>query len=382
MSYFYLLFLQFHKRTEMIKYASFFTLIFCLSAQAQTHHNLIIGTYTNTCPSDGMYVYDFDSETGEAQVKESTKGIVNPSFLTFSADKKYVYSVNENGNDSQVSAFHFYSDSGNLQFLNSKRSEGNDPCYIINDDKYVFVANYSGGNIVIFNKNEDGTIGKFKQNVRHQVQKGDEDKPETSHMHMLQFSPDKDYLLASDLGKDFVYIYRYNPDSPTEVLEFSGFLRTDNNSGPRHFTFSPNGKLVYLINELDGSLFVLTFDNGALNLLQRTTIVDKKFKGKTSAADIHFTDDGRFLYATNRGDANTISCFQIKKNGKLKLVETRSTLGKGPRNFTIDPSGKFLLVAHQYSNEVVIFNIDKATGVLTDTGKRIALCSPVCLVFE
>jgi 6-phosphogluconolactonase len=377
------LFLSFIKSSTMIKYAALFTAVFCITAYAQqSHHNLIIGTYTKSCASDGMYVYDFNTETGDAQLKESTKNIVNPSFLAFSLDKKFVYSVNENGNDSQVSAFHFYSDSGNLQFLNSKSSEGNDPCYVMNDDHYVFVANYSGGNIVVFNKNEDGTIGKVKQNVKHQVQKDGDEKPKPSHIHMLQFTPDKDYILASDLGKDYVYIYRYDPNSATNVMEFSGYLRTDDGSGPRHFTFSPNGKFVYLINELDGSLFVLTFDNGALNLLQRTTVVDRKFKGKTSAADIHFTDDGKFLYATNRGDANTISCFQIKKDGKLKLVETRSTLGKGPRNFTIDPSGKFLLVAHQYSNGVVIFAIDKTTGKLTDTGKRIELCSPVCLVFE
>ena len=127
---------------------------------------------------------------------------------------------------------------------------------------------------------------------------------------------------------------------------------------------------------------VLTFDNGLLHLLQETTVVAKRFKGKTSAADIHFTDDGKFLYATNRGDANTISCFEVKSNGKLTLIETISTLGKGPRNFAIDPSGKFLLVAHQYTNNVVIFAINKTTGKLTDTGKRIELCSPVCLVFE
>ncbi|MEO5777042.1 MAG: lactonase family protein [Flavobacterium sp.] len=367
----------------MIKYAALFTAIFCITTQAQqNHHNLIIGTYTNTCQSDGMYAYDFDTETADAQLKGSSKNIVNPSFLSFSADKKFVYSTNENGNDSQVSAFHFYSDSGNLQFLNSKSSEGNDPCYVLNDDKNVLVANYSGGNITVFGKNEDGTIGKHKQIVMHMVQSVGQDSLETSHMHMLQFSSDKKYLLASDLGKDYLYVYRYDPDAKSAVLDFSYFLRVNKGSGPRHFTFSPDGQLVYLLNELDGSLLVLSFINGELKLLQETTVVDKKFKGKTAAADIHITADGKFLYATNRGDANTISCFEIKKNGKLKFVQNTSTLGKGPRNFTIDPTGNFLLIAHQYTNEVVIFSIDKTTGTLTDTGKRIALCSPVCLVFE
>lgn len=367
----------------MIKSAILFTAIFCITAQAQQNqHNLVIGTYTNSCVSDGMYVYDFNTQTGEAQLKASTKNIVNPSFLTFSLDRKFVYSVNENGNDSQVSAFRFYSDSGNLQFLNSKNSEGNDPCYVVNDDKNVLVANYSGGSISVFGKNEDGSIGKFKQVIKHEVQSNYSDKPEVSHMHMLQITSDKKYLIASDLGKDYLYVYRYNPDEKTAVLEFSYFLRLKKGNGPRHFAFSADGKLVYLINELDGSLFVLSFMDGELKLIQETTVVEKKFKGKTSAADIHITADGKFLYATNRGDANTISCFGIKDNGKLKLVQTTSTLGKDPRNFTIDPSGKFLLVAHQYTNDVVIFAIDKTTGILSDSGKRIPLCSPVCLVFE
>lgn len=367
----------------MIKYAALFTILFCLNVGAQqNHHNLIIGTYTNACVSDGMYVYDFNTDTGDAELKASTKNIINPSYLSFSADKKFVYSVNENGNDSQVSAFHFYSDSGNLQFLNSKSSEGNDPCYIINDDKYVMAANYSGGNITIFNKNQDGTIGKFKQIVNHQVKKDDEAKPEWSHMHMLQVTADKKHIIASDLGKDFLYIYNYNPDKEKDVLELAYFIKVKKGSGPRHFTFSHDGKFLYLLNELDGSLLTFKITDGEPELLQETTIVERKFKGKTAAADIHISADDKFLYATNRGEANTISCFEIKPNGKLKLIQTTSTLGKGPRNFTFDPSGKFLLVAHQYTNEVVIFTIDKATGLLTDSGKRIALCSPVCLVFE
>lgn len=367
----------------MIKFAAILTFIFCITSHAQeNHHNLVIGTYTNSCQSDGMYVYDFNIDTGETHLKGSTKNSVNPSFLTFSPDKKFVYSVNENGNDSQVSAFRFYSDSGNLQFLNSKSSEGNDPCNIITDEKNVFVANYTGGNCTVFSKNEDGTIGKYKQIVKHDVQTVQTDKPETSHLHMLQFSADKKYLIASDLGKDYLYVYRYNPEEKLDVLELSYFLKVKPGSGPRHFTFSSDGKMMYLINELDGSLMVLSFNNGELKVIQETTIVDRKFKGKTSAADIKMSADGKFVYATNRGDANTISCFAIKDNGKLKFVQTTSTLGKGPRNFTIDPSGKFLLVGHQYSNEVVIFSIDKSTGMLTDSGKRIALCSPVCLVFE
>jgi len=371
------------KILKMIKFAALLTAIFSLTTQAQdNHHNLVIGTYTNSCESDGMYVYDFNTDTGETQLKGSTKNIENPSFLTFSANKKFVYSVNENGKDSQVSAFRFYSDSGNLQFLNSKSSEGNDPCSIIMDERNVLVANYSGGNIAVFATNDDGTLGKHKQIVKHEVQTVHKDKLEASHMHMIQFSSDKKYLIATDLGKDYLCVYRYNAEEKLAVLEFKYLLKVKPDSGPRHFAFSSDGTILYVINELNGSLLVFSFNNGELKLIQETTIIERKFKGKISAADIKISADGKFVYATNRGDANTVSCFAINEKGKLKIVQTTSTLGKGPRNFTIDPTGKFLLIGNQYSNEVVIFSIDKSTGIVTDSGKRISLCSPVCLVFE
>jgi 6-phosphogluconolactonase len=198
---------------------------------------------------------------------------------------------------------------------------------------------------------------------------------------MVQFSPDKKYLLATDLGTDLIHIYKYNPDSKSDVLEFLSFFKTKLKSGPRHLTFSPDGKFVYLVHEFSGSVSVFSFKNGNLKLTQETSLIQNKFKGETSAADIHISPDGRFLYATNRGSANDITCFKIRKNGKLKWKSNTSTLGKGPRNFVIDPLGNFLLVAHQYTNKVVVFKIDKETGGLTNTGKKLELCSPVCLIF-
>lgn len=378
------LFLSFDKIITMTKFLVLVTAIFfCISNQAQGNKaNLFIGTYTKSCDSKGIYRYEFDTITGEAKVTSATDNAVNPSFLTVSRDKKFIYATNEDGDNSQVSAFQFDSNQNQFTFLNSQKSEGNDPCHIINDDQNVIVANYSGGNITVFGKNSDGSIGKYKQIMKHEVQRVNEAKPENSHMHMLQWSPDKKYLIASDLGKDYLYVYRYSPDAKSAVLEFGYFIRVKHGAGPRHFTFSADGKYVYLINELDGTLLVFKYLDGKLQFIQETTVVAKDFKGKTSAADIHISADGKFLYATNRGDANTISCFEIKKNGKLKWKQTTSTLGKGPRNFSFDPTGKFLLVAHQYTNDVMIFKVDKESGILADSGKRIELCSPVCLVFE
>ena len=356
--------------------------LFITSMNAQENKlNLLIGTYTNSCDSKGIYVYEFDVNSGNFNLKQASESIVNPSYLTVSSDNKFVYSVNENGNKSAISSFKYDSKSGKLNLINSEDSKGADPCYIINDAKNVIVANYSGGTISVFGKNQDGSIAPAKQVIQHFGKGINVKRQESPHVHMVYFSPDKKYVFANDLGNDKVYSYSYNPNSSKETLKIKDSLAVKSGSGPRHLTFSKDGKFVYLLQELDGSLTVFSYANGILKKIDETTILAKDFKGSFSSADIHISSDGKFLYASNRGEANNITIFKILKNGKLQLAGQTSTLGKGPRNFAIDPSGKFLLVAHQYSNDVVVFKRDTKTGMLSNTGKKIELCSPVCLVF-
>ena len=352
------------------------------SVQAQKNKfNLLIGTYTQSCDSKGIYVYEFDSKTGDFSLKNATEKVINPSYLTVSKDNNFVYSVNEFGAESTVSSFSYDPASGKLDLINKQSSKGADPCYIINDEKNVIVANYSGGNISVFGKNNDGSLAEAKQVIQHYGKGINRQRQEDPHVHMVHFSPDKKFVLSNDLGNDKVYSYAYNPNVANTVLELKDSISVKSGSGPRHLTFSKNGKFVYLLQELDGALTVFSYSNGILTKIDETTILAKDFKGTFSSADIHISPDGKFLYATNRGEANNITIFKIQKNGKLVLKGETSTLGKGPRNFAIDPIGNFLLVAHQYTNDVVIFKRDKKTGLLTDTGKKIALCSPVCLVF-
>ena len=361
--------------------AALLFLSFISLAQAQTKKlPLLIGTYTNSCESKGIYTYDFDTHTGDFVFKSATEKVVNPSYLSLSKDQKVLYAVNENGSESTVSSFQFDSVSGKLTELNQQKAQGADPCYIINDDKNVIVANYSGGNIAVFGKTNNGSLTAIKQVVQHKG-KGIHSRQEGPHVHMVYFSPDKKYVLSNDLGTDTVYIYEYRSNAGTEVLKLKGTFAVQSGSGPRHLTFSKGGKFVYLLQELSGSLSVFSFSNGQLHKIQETTILAKDFKGNFTGADIHISPDGKFLYASNRGEANTISIFKILKNGQLQSQSVVSSLGKGPRNFAIDPTGKYLLVAHQYSNEVVVFKRDLISGAIADTGKRLALCSPVCLVF-
>jgi 6-phosphogluconolactonase len=357
--------------------------IFALSTiQAQENKfNLLIGTYTNSCDSKGIYDYEFNSNTGDFNLKNASEQIINPSYLTVSNDNKFVYSVNENGQKSTISAFGFNQKSGKLDFINAQDSKGADPCYIINDDKNVIVANYSGGNISVFGKNKDGSITEVKQVIQHSGKGINAQRQESPHVHMVYFSPDKKYVLANDLGTDEVSVYQYNPNGGNEILKLKSKVSVKPGGGPRHLTFSKDGKFVYVLQELDGALITFSYDKGMLKKVFETTIIAKDYKGEIRSADIHISQEGKFLYATNRGEVGEISTFKMLKNGELELVERINTLGKGPRNFAIDPTGNFLLVAHQFSNDIVIFKRDKNTGKLTDSRKKIELCSPVCLVF-
>lgn len=367
----------------MKKINTLLLLLFVFTAvQAQQNKwNLVIGTYTKSCESKGIYVYEFDANTAEFRFKNATeKPIDNPSFITVSADNSFVYSANENGADSYVSAFRYNASTGKLDFINKEKTNSAGPCFIINDEKNVITANYSGGSVSVFGKNNDGSLTPLKQLVQHYGKGPNAKRQEKAHAHMVQFSPEHQFVLATDLGTDKVYSYQYSP-SATKPLKLKDSISLKAGSGPRHFTFSKNGKKAYLLQELDGTVSVLDYKKGKLTLVQETTVLADGYKENFTAADIHISPDEKYLYATNRKLANDISCFKILKNGKLEFVQRISTLGDGPRNFAMDPTGNFLLVAHQYTNDIVIFKRDKTTGKLTDTGKKIQLCSPVCLAF-
>ncbi|TDG35188.1 lactonase family protein [Pedobacter changchengzhani] len=370
----------------MKKFSLLFGFIFIIvtSLFAQTKdYNLLIGTYTNTGKSEGIYTYNFNSLTGKTNLKSVTKNVDNPSYLALSPNKKFVYAVNEKGATSSVSSFKYSATTGKLKLINKVTSGGADPCYITVDENNVIVANYSGGNLAVFQRREDGSLTKAVQIIKNTGKSIDPKGRQTSaHVHMVKFTPDHKYLVVNDLGEDQTYVYHYNPKGNDKTLALKNVYKTNAGTGPRHMTFSPDGKFAYLVHEFNGSITAFRYANGNLTKLQEIETVAKDFKGKIDGAAIHISADGKFLYETNRGDANSISTFSILTGGKLKFIESVSTLGKGPRNFTIDPTGNYLLVGHQNSNDVVIFKRNKLTGKLTDSGERIDVGAPVCLVFD
>ena len=359
-----------------------------LSAQKSKEQFLIIGTYTPSATSDGIYVYKFNTETGENSFVNSVK-TSNPSYLAISPNQKYVYAVNENADSTRfhvtghVAAFSFDKTSGKLNFINKQESGGKHPCYVSIDKtgKWVIVGNYSSGSLAVLPVKSNGSLDSAVQIIQHEGSSVNSERQEGPHVHAAVLNKNNKTLYVPDLGLDEVVLY--NLETKTGKLkEFDPpFVATEPGAGPRHIDIHPNGNYAYLMEELTGSISVYKIEkNGYLSLVQNISGLPRDFDGAVGSADIHVSPDGKFLYCSNRGESNTIGILSINKsNGQLEWVDHQSTLGKTPRNFNFDPTGNFLLVANQNSDEIVIFKRDKATGLLTDSEKRIKVTKPVCL---
>ncbi len=358
-----------------------FLLTFSGIYSQENHVKFLVGTYTNTCKSEEIYVYDLDLLSGNASMYNHSDKVVNPSYLSASADSKIIYSVNESGEKSEVSAFKYNKESGAVTLINKQKAEGSDPCYLINDDKNVLVANYSSGSISVFKKTKAGGLNPASQIISHKGRSKNNERQASSHVHQVQFSPDGKYVFAADLGTDKIYIYNYDKLSDKETLTIKDSVAVRRGGGPRHLAFSPNGKFAYLLQELDGVVIAFSYHDGILRKLEETQVVDDDFRGEIGAAAIKFSPDGKFLYATNRGTANDITVFVVQADGRLNYKASYQSGGKGPRDFTIDPSGTYLLVANQNSNEITVFKRDIVSGKLTLMNKTIAICSPSSILF-
>ena len=364
-------------------------LVFCVLAVSFANAQnpiqyLLVGTYTTSGKSEGIYVYRFNPNRTEATLVSTAKGVENPSYLAISKDQKYVYAVNENHGDKggDVSAFTLDKTKGELKFLNKQPSGGDDPCYVTVDSsgKNVIVTNYSGGNLSVLKTNADGSLQPVVQNIMYEGYGVNVTRQEMPHPHSAVLSNDEKNLFVPNLGNDRLYRYTFNPDDAATPLTAMDppYYEVPDNSGPRHFTFHPNGKYAYVINELSGNIIVYENTNGNLKEIQTIVSDNTNVKGDKGSADIHITPDGRFLYTSNRGTANDIAMYKVSTDGKL-AENGHQPVGMHPRNFMIDPTGRFLLVANRDSNSIQIFIINKNFGLLQDSGIKIDVPQPVCL---
>ncbi len=359
--------------------------LFSIVAHAQDYF-LFVGTYTSGA-SKGIYVYDYNSKTGKAAWLSNTDSSSNPSFLAIAPNGKFIYTVNEVSRKQAglISAYSFDAKTGKLQFINQTSSGSENPCHISisKNGRWVLTANYSGGSLAALPVNADGSIAAFTQHIVHTGKGKIPGRQDMPHVHSVFLSPDEKFLLTPDLGTDQVSIYQFNQDAKQPLSQgIQPFIAIEPASGPRHLDFSPNGKFVYVTEEISGMVSVHSYLNGKTSFIQRIATHPADYTGQPGNADIHLSADGKFLYASNRGKENNIAIFSIDiASGKLTALGYESTRGEGPRNFSIDPSGNFLLVANQLTSNVEIFHRDVKTGLLKHTGSSLQIPNPVCLKF-
>lgn len=368
----------------MRKYLLVVSLFISFFSSAQDLY-LLVGTYTQK-GSKGIYVYRFNTTTGTAELVSNTDSAMSPSFLAIAPNKNHVYAVNETGgkNPGMVSAYAFDRSTGKLSFINQQPTGGDGPCHlaISKDNKWVTVANYSGGSLSALAVNKDGSLNPYGQFIQYTGSGVNKQRQEKPHVHETTFSPKDDYLFTPDLGTDKVVIYKFNsaaakPLSPAAIP----FVKVNPGNGPRHITFHPNGRFAYVIEELSGTISAFTYSNGNLKLLQNVATHPAGFSGVIGSAEVEVSPDGKFLYASNRGDENNLAIFSVNPaTGKLQLKGYQPTLGKAPRHFIMDPAGNYLLASNQDSDNIVIFKRNKQTGMLQETGNQIKVSMPVCVL--
>jgi 6-phosphogluconolactonase len=362
------------------------SLLLTMNVSAQQNTYLVTGTYTSG-KSEGIYVFRVNTATGEATQVHIAKGIKNPSFLAVSPDQEFIYSVEElngGGNAGKIVAYRFSKKDESLTRIIEKPSGGDDPCYITTDKsgRWVITGNYSSGTVTVHPVDKNGVLGESVSRIQHEGNSINKERQNSPHVHSTVLDADNNFLYVPDLGLDKVMIYAFNRKTGRLTPASTPFAAVNPGSGPRHFEFSQNGRYAYLVEELTGTVTVFSVDkkSGALATVQSISGARPGFSGFMGSADIHLSPDGKFLYISNRGDANDLSIFSINAtNGKLTYLTSEPVKGKAPRNFTITPSGSLILVANQGSDEIVIFTRDKNTGKITDSGKRISVPNPVCL---
>ena len=371
------------------------TLAFTFAALATTalagdNFLVFFGTYTGAkTGSKGIYVSKFNAATGELGAPEVAAETGSPSFLEIHPSKKYIYAVGEMGTPQAkgggVTAFSVSLPSGKLAPINQVSAVGQGPCHVNIDKtgKLAMIANYGSGSCASYAIKDDGSLSEAVSFHQHTGTGGDPKRQAGPHAHSVNFSPDNKFAFVCDLGLDRVKIYKIDPATGKAQPHGEGIVQPA--SGPRHFAFHPNGKFVFVNNEMamTETTFAYDADKGALTEVSTVSTIpeaDRSQKG-LSTAETRVHPNGKFVYASNRGH-NTIAVFSCESaTGKLKLLENVNCQGKTPRNFNLDPTGKWLIVAHQDSNSVALFKVDAETGKLTFTGKKLDVGGPCCVRF-
>jgi 6-phosphogluconolactonase (cycloisomerase 2 family) len=346
---------------------------------------VFFGSYNWDKGSEAVYVYELDTETGKLTKVASSSDVINPGYITVSNDGKYVYASSDAKtlNYGTVSSFAFDADKKSLTFLNQQKTGGENPVYVNVDKsgKWLINATYNQATISVFPLLENGKIDSIAQHFKFTKGSGvNPARQEKAHTHSAVFTPEYSSVLFADLGADKILQYPFDVNQKQPLIDNKGtFINTKPGSGPRHITFSKDGKIAYSIEELAGMISVYDFSENKLQEIQRIATHPEKIKDGFESSDVHISPDGKFLYATNRGKENNIAIFKVKDNGTLESIGYQKTGGKHPRTFAIDETGKFILVTNVISQDVTVFKRNLETGMLKKVGKPIKIKNVTCV---
>jgi len=344
-----------------------------LRVQAQTYP-VYIGTYTHGGKSEGVYVYTLDEKTGNSTFNKSIK-MSNPSFVA--RQGPILYAVNED-NAGKIVAYNLKTDTQ----ISSLPTGGGSPCHIAISpkDPVLLVSNYAGGSLSLFRLAKDGALLAQDDFIQFEGGGVNKSRQESAHIHSAFFSRDGSRVFVSDLGSDLIYVYSIVQKDGTFRLQEQERIASKAGGGPRHITFSKDGKAFYLVLELTGELAVYKNTANGWKESQVLPIFAEGFSGEQGAADVKITKDGKYLYATNRGAADVVVTYSVQKDGRLISQDVQSVSGKTPRNMNFSRNEKWVFVTNQGSNRINVFQRDVNTGALKPTDKSIVVDKPVCII--
>jgi 6-phosphogluconolactonase len=365
-----------------------------LSAFAQDANNsknwrVYAGTYTGP-KSKGIYLFDFDAESGKLTEKGLVGELTNPTFLTIHPSGKHLYAVSEvsgfkGTKAGGVAAFKIDPATGKLELLNQQTSGGSGPCHISLDrtGTNALVANYGGGSVESLPIIDGGALGEPATFIQHQGNSANASRQKEPHAHSINVDPSNRFAMAADLGIDKVLIYAFDAKTGKLSSHEPDSVKVAPGAGPRHFAFHPDGKHAFVINELLLTLTSFRYDaaKGTLTEIETLDTLPKGAKrAGASTAEVVVHPNGKFVFGSNRGH-NSITTFKFE-NGKLSWVANQASNINTPRNFVLDPTGRFMLVGNQGSNSITVFRVNQDTGELTQVGEpTTGIGAPVCLRF-
>jgi 6-phosphogluconolactonase len=353
-----------------------------MTSQAAPNELLtFIGTYTRG-DSKGIYTMRFDTTKGFLTPPQLAVETQNPSFLALHPNGQFLYACGEAG-EGTVKAFAIDRGAVILKPLNSRPSKGSSPCHLVVDatGRNLLAVNYGPGSTIVYRLNPDGSIGEESAFVQHSGSSVNERRQQGPHAHSVNLSKNNRFAVVADLGTDEYIVYAF--DAARGSITRQSAAKVKGGSGPRHFSFHPNYRFAYGLNEMGSSVTVFRWseEKGQLDEMATTTTLPAGFAGENNCAEILVHPSGKFVYASNRGH-NSIAVFECdSKTGAVKLIDHTPTQGEIPRNFRLTPDGKWLLAANQNSASVVVFALNPATGKLTPNGQTARVAFPVCIKF-